>query len=86
MTLTLSPEKEARLRTVAVQRGLAPEEALEVLLDTALTDAEVDFQEASVGIRTGMEDFAAGRSVSLEEFEVQLAAERHTHNPQKANL
>ncbi len=32
MTLTLAPETEARLRAAAAQKGLAPEELIDVLL------------------------------------------------------
>ena len=33
MTLTLAPETEARLRAAAAQKGLAPEEFIDVLLN-----------------------------------------------------
>ena len=32
MTLTLAPETEARLRAAAAQKGLAPEEVIDILL------------------------------------------------------
>ena len=39
MTLTLTPDTEARLRAAAAQKGLAPEEVIDVLLRQDLTEA-----------------------------------------------
>lgn len=72
MTLTLTSDTEARLRAVAAQRGLTPEEALDVVL----AEAQTDFDEAVAGIRRGMDDFAAGRWISLEDYEAQVRAKR----------
>ncbi len=72
MTLMLNPDTEAWLRTVAAQRGLPPEKTIDVLL----AEADTDFQKAVAGIQRGMEDFAAGRWISLEEYEAQLPARR----------
>ena len=69
MTLILKPETEARLLSVAAQRQLPPEEALDVLL----AEADTDFQEAVAGIRRGMADAAAGREITFEEYCLQLA-------------
>ena len=67
MTLTLTSDTEAMLLLVAAQRGLSPGEALNVLLAEAATD----FEEAVAGIQRGMNDFAAGRWVSLEDHEAK---------------
>ena len=87
MPLTLAPETEARLRSFAADRGQDPEETLTALVDNALAAAEAEFSEAVAGIRAGMEDFAAGRWISLEELEArlderraQLMQERHPDN------
>ena len=72
MTLTLTPDAEARLRSVAAQRGLPPEKTIDVLL----AEADLDFQEAVVGIQRGMDDFAAGRWISLEDYEAQIQLEQ----------
>ena len=42
MTLTLAPETEARLRAAAAQKGLAPEEVIDILLRHDLTEAVSD--------------------------------------------
>ena len=65
MKLTLAPQTEARLRNVAAQRGLPPE----IALDAVLAEAEGDFDSAAAEVRAGMDDFAAGRWVSLEAME-----------------
>ena len=71
MTLTLTPETEARLMAVAAQRGLPPVAAL----DAILTEAETDFNEAVAGIQRGIADAAAGREISLEEYRTRITAE-----------
>ena len=55
MPLTLAPETEARLRSLAAQRG-------------AFT-AEADFNGAVAGIRAHIYDFAAGHWTSLEDYQ-----------------
>lgn len=72
MTITLTHGTEAMLLAVAAQRGLAPDEALNVLLAEAATD----FEEAVAGIQRGMDDFAAGRWISLEEFTAKAQTTR----------
>lgn len=67
MTLTLTPDTEARLRSVAAQRGLPPEKTIDILL----AEADTDFQEAIAGIQRGMDDFAAGRWIPLNDYEAQ---------------
>ena len=68
VTFVLTSENEARLRIVAAQRGLAPEEALTALL----TEAQKDFDAAVAGIRRGMADAEAGREISLEDYRAQI--------------
>lgn len=80
MTLTLTPDTEAMLLTVAAQRGLAPESTLDVILAEAATD----FEEAVAGIQRGMHDFAAGRWMSLEDYEAKAVARRRTRDARKA--
>ncbi len=79
MTLTLTPDTEARLRSVAAQRGLPPEKTIDVLL----AEADTDFHEAIAGIQRGMDDFAAGRWISLEDYEAQIQAERQAHDTKR---
>jgi predicted transcriptional regulator len=72
--MTLAPELEARVRAVADRSGLPPEAALSRLLEAALTDEEQQFQETVAALRASMHDFAAGRSVSLEEWRAESRA------------
>ena len=74
MTLTLTPDTETRLRTVAAGRGQAPEQALESLLAQALADAEAELQDTLLGLRASAADFAAGRWVAPEELDATLRA------------
>lgn len=88
MTLTLTPDTESRGRSVAETRGLDPEDALIVLLNQALAEAESDSativmseeeaQQVLAALRKSEEDFAAGRWISLEDYEAQIRAEKHT--------
>lgn len=71
MVITLTPHSEALLRSVAAQRGLPPEEAI----DLVLSEASQEFQEATAGIQRGMDDYAAGRWISLEDYEAQIRKE-----------
>lgn len=71
MVITLNPHSEALLRSVAAQRGLPPEEAI----DLVLSEASHEFQEAAAGIQRGMNDYAAGRWISLEDYEAQVRQE-----------
>ncbi len=74
MTLTIAPETETRLRTVAAGHGLAPEQALEVLLGRALTDAEAQRRETIAGLRQSAEEFAEGKWLTPDELDAQLRA------------
>lgn len=78
MTLTLSPPTEARLRAVAAQRRLPPEEALAQVL----AEAQSDFEDAAAGIGRGMADAEAGREMTLEEYRAQIAREDAAHMEQ----
>ena len=62
MTLTLNPATEARLRSVAHQRGLAPEATLDAVL------AEAEDREMQAELRASVEDYAAGRSMTVGEY------------------
>ena len=76
MTLTLAPEIETRLRTVAEGNGLAPEQALEVLLGRALTEAEAERQETMAGLRQSAQEFAEGKWLTPEELDAELRTQR----------
>ena len=86
MTLILTPDIEARIRSVAEKSGQDPENALIVLLDRALTDAEADLaplvmgeeekQQVVAALQRSEEDYAAGRWISLEDYEARIAEKR----------
>lgn len=75
MILNLTPDTEARLRSIAEQRGQAPEEALIALLKQALAEAEAD-TEMLAELRASVEDHAAGRSMTIEEYRVKALVRR----------
>lgn len=73
MTLNLSPDAEARVKSVAEGRGSDPEETLIALLDQALTMAEA---EMLAGLRASVGDHDAGRSMTIEEYRAKALARR----------
>lgn len=70
MTLTLTPETEARLTAVAALRGLPPEDTLAELI----AQAQAAHEETAAALRHSMAETAAGHWVSLEQFEQDFAA------------
>ncbi len=86
MTLILTPDIEARVRSVAEQSGQDPEDALIALLNQALADAEADLaplvmdeeekQQVVAALQRSEEDYAAGRWISLEDYEARIAEKR----------
>ncbi len=78
MTLTFAPQTEARLQAVANQRGLSPEAAL----DAILAEAETEFSAAVAGIQRGMDNYDAGRWISLEDYEQQIRTQRQIRDAQ----
>lgn len=81
MPLSLAPDIESRLRTVAAGRGQAPEQALESFLRPALAEAEAEMQEKEreetlAGLSSSAAEFAAGRWVSPEELDAMLRDRR----------
>lgn len=74
MPLNLTSDIEARVRSVAEMRGQDPEDALIVLLNQALADAEAE-DELVAELRASVEDHAAGRSMTLEELRARILAE-----------
>src|SRR5207253_2523659 len=69
MTITLSPELDARLREQAAREGKEPETLAEALLSAAL-DWEA---QAIAGIRRGLESSAAGRVHPAAELFAEMA-------------
>lgn len=71
MTLTLTRETEAQLVAVAALRGKPPEDALAELV----SEAQAEHEETVIALRQSMAEIAAGRWVSLEQFEQNFAAQ-----------
>ena len=86
MTLTLTPDTETRLRTVAAGPGQPPEQAPEVLLAQALADAETELQDTLAGLRASAADFAAGHWTTPEALDAVLQARRRGGRSDKGAL
>ena len=80
VTLELSPDVEERLRTNAAVHGLPITEYLVTLaandpvIDLSEFRDMADFEESVAGIRAGLADLEAGRTISLEEMAAELKA------------
>ncbi len=90
MTLTIPPDTEARLRSVAALRGQTPEEAISALLIEAEADfapivmSEEETQQVLAALHKSEQDFASGRWISLEDYEARIAERRRTRLAEKA--
>lgn len=88
--ITLAPDLEVRVRAIADRQGLAPETALSVLLESALSEDETalsvlrKFQETVAALHVSMADDEAARSVSLEDWRVQSQSWIAAHRPADA--
>ena len=84
MTLTLSPEMEERVQKVAKMLRRNPDAAVFELLNQALCQyeyaryelGEEEAQEVILALQQSADDFAAGRSILLEDFEEQIQERR----------
>ena len=84
MTVTLTPDTEARVRSVAEMSGQDPEDALIALLNQALAGAdyaaivmtEEETEQVSAALRRSEEDYATGRWISLEDYEAKTKERR----------
>ncbi len=82
MTFNLTPDAEARVRSVAEVLGSDPEEILIALLNQALTQAEAE-AEMLAGLRASEEDHDAGRSMTIEEYRARALARRQERDAAK---
>ncbi len=80
MTLTLTPDTEAVLQTLAAQRGQAPEQIVEALVRHAAQE-ERERQETLSGLRQSVQQFAAGQWVALEDLGAEHDAWKAAHLP-----
>jgi predicted transcriptional regulator len=68
ITVTLSPEAEAKLLEKAAKQGKDVAIVAAELLASVLDWEAQDYEEAVEGIQRGLDDFEAGRFRSFEEF------------------
>ena len=68
--ITLKPETEAQLQTVAMQRGMSAEEALNELIAEA-----IEVTDAVAGLHEGTAEINAGDWVSQEDLRRDLEAQ-----------
>lgn len=80
LTLELPPDVEDRLRTNAALHGKPVTDYLVTLVenDPPIDLSEfrdmADFEDAVAGVRAGLADLEAGRTISLEEMAAELKA------------
>lgn len=67
-TLPVKPERLAQLQEYARRRGKSDADALDDALADYLEWERQDYQEAVEGVRRGLEDVKAGRTVPADEF------------------
>lgn len=67
-TLPVKPERLAQLQEYARRRGKSDADALDDALADYLEWERQDYQEAVEGVRRGLEDVKAGRTVAADEF------------------
>ena len=88
MKLTLAPQMEARVRKVAHMLGRDTDATMLDLLDQALCQyeyaryalSEEETKEVLAALQESAADFAAGRSILLEEFEERIRERRQARN------
>ena len=94
MTLTLSAEMESRVRKVAQMMDMDSEAAVVEMLNQALSQyeyarhelGEEEAKEVIAALQESAADFAAGRSILLEEFEEQIQERRRVRKSTKDTL
>ncbi|MBD2014976.1 hypothetical protein H6F96_13480 [Microcoleus sp. FACHB-53] len=69
ITVTLSPEAEAKLLENAARQGKDVATVAAELLASVLEWEAQDYEEAVEGIQRGLDDFEAGRFRSFAEFQ-----------------
>lgn len=75
-TLRVKPERLAQLQECARRRGKSDADALDDALVEYLDWERQDYNEAVEGVRRGLEDVKAGRTVPADEFLDELARNR----------
>jgi len=94
MTITLSPQIEARVHKVAQMIRQSPDEAVLDLLNQALSQAEYarheigaeEAKEVLSALQQSADDFVAGRSILLEDYEELVRERRQARDSVKDTL
>jgi len=68
MEIHLSPERLAQLKDYAQRHGQDPAIALDEVLASALEWERREYDEAAAGIREGLDDMEAGRTISARKL------------------
>jgi predicted transcriptional regulator len=75
-TLPVKPERLAQLEDLARRRGKSTADALDDALADYLEWELQDYHEAIEGVRRGLDDVKAGRTVPADEFLDEFARKR----------
>jgi predicted transcriptional regulator len=75
MEIRLSPERQAQLNEYAQRHGQDPAIALDEVLASALEWERREYDEAMSGIRKGLDDLDAGRTMPAKEALERLREE-----------
>ena len=75
MEIHLSPERLAQLNDYAQRHGQDPAIALDEVLASALEWERREYDEAAAGIREGLDDLEAGRTMSAKNALEKLRVE-----------
>lgn len=74
MSITISPDTEARLREQAVREGKDLDTLADTLLNMALEWEAQEYADTVQGIKHGIEAFEQGRSRPFDEFAAEQRA------------
>jgi predicted transcriptional regulator len=75
MEIHLSRELQAQLNDYAQRRGQDPSVALDEVLTSALEWERREYDEAAAGVREGLDDMEAGRTLSAKDALEKLRVE-----------
>lgn len=75
MEIHLSPERQAQLNDYVHRHGQDPATALDEVLASALEWDRREYEEAAAGIREGVDDMDAGRTMPAKEAFEKLRIE-----------
>ena len=68
MTVTLTPQTEARINQMALREGKEPHDVVESILEDALSLDASEYEKSVADIQEGLDAIEQGRERSAEEF------------------